>query len=328
MKTAFVTGATGFLGRNLIECLTADAWEVVAYDRVAPPGGATSSPAVRYTIGDITDADACARAMPEGVDAVFHVAGNTSHWRLGDAQQTRDNVLGTRTLVETAFTRGARRFIHTSSIAAYGFQSGRITEDSVSTAEHSFINYFRTKRLAEREVEAGIERGLDAVILNPANIMGPYDASGWARLFVQIQSGQLRAAPPGSGSFCHVREVARTHVAAVERGRCGEHYLLGGADATFLELMQEMARLLDRSIRASPTPAVLLKTAGRIALWASYLTRREPVITPEKAALSCADLLCSSAKAERELGYRPVPLRTMVADSFDWLTRAGLLIKR
>ena len=275
IKSAFVTGGAGFLGRNLVEELVRSGFEVVVFDRVRPDVTLAEN-GVSFVQGDLTDPAACERAMPEGVDAVFHVAGNTTHWKLGDAQQTKVNVDGTRTVAAAAIRRGAGRFILTSSIAAFGFQSERIAEETTSTALESSINYFRTKRLAEIEVLQAVERGLDAVILNPANIIGRYDASGWSRFFRLIEEGRLPSVPPGSGSFCHAREVARAHVAAFARGRVGHHYLLGGVDATFLELVQRIGALLDRPVPKRPIPAFVSKAAGRLSLWGSYLTRREP----------------------------------------------------
>ena len=325
MKTAFVTGEAGFLGLNLIAQLVADHWQVLALDRMTSNVKHLEKLDVQLVVGDITNPTSYERAMPEDVDAVFHVAGNTGHWRLGDTRQTRDNVEGTRIMVSTALKRNARRFIFTSSIAAYGFHPERITEDTQSNAHNSWINYFRTKRLAELEVHKGIEQGLYAVILNPANIIGPYDYAGWSRLFTLIEKGHLPGAPPGRASFCHVREVAGAHISAYEKGRCGHNYLLGGADATFLELVQQIGRLLGRKVPARPTPAFLLKVIGRLSHWGSYLTRKEPDLTPEKATLVSSELVCSSKKAEQELGYKPVPLSTMLEDCHRWMIKEGLL---
>lgn len=324
IKTAFVTGGAGFLGRNLVEELVRSDFEVIVFDR-AKPDVMLAEHGVSFVQGDLTDPAACEQAMPEGVDAVFHVAGDTTHWKLGDAQQTKVNVDGTQALAAAALRRGAGRFVLTSSIAAFGFQPGRVTEETTSTALDSSINYFRTKRLAELEVLQAVERGLDALILNPANIIGRYDASGWSRFFRLIEAGRLPGIPPGSGSFCHAREVARAHVAAFDRGRTGHHYLLGGVDATFLEVVQRIGALLDRPVPKRPIPAFISKAAGRLSLWGSYLTRREPDLTPEKAALLSADLLCSSDKAEKELAYRPAALQLMLEDCHRWLREQGLL---
>lgn len=325
MKTAFVTGGAGFLGLNLVEQLVSAGWEVVVFDTAAANAAQIEKRGVSLVKGDITDPASCERALPAGVDAVFHLAGDTSHWKLGDARQTTVNVEGTRNVVAAALRGKARRLVHTSSIAAYGFQPSRITEEMRSTALDSSINYFRSKRLAELEVQRGGERGLDAVILNPSNILGPHDRSGWSRFFGLIEQGRLPGVPPGRASFCHAREVAAAHVAAFERGHSGHHYLLGGADATFLELVQQIGKLLGQPTPSRVTPAFLSKLAGRLSLWGSYLTRREPDLTPEKATLLSSELLCSSEKADRELGYRSVPLQTMLEDCHRWMLAEGLL---
>jgi len=324
VKTAFVTGGAGFLGLNLAEQLLSAGWEPVIFDSAAPDAQMEKR-GVSLVKGDITDPASCERSLPARVDAVFHLAGDTSHWKPGDARQTKVNVEGTRNVVSAALRSGARRFVHTSSIAAYGFQPSRITEETRSTALDSTINYFRSKRLAELEVMRGTEQGLDAVILNPANILGPHDRSGWSRFFRLIDQGRLPGVPPGRASFCHAREVAAAHIAAWERGRSGHHYLLGGADATFLEMVQLIGKLLGRPAPSRTTPAFLSKLAGRLSLWRSYLTRQEPDLTPEKATLLSSELLCSSEKAERELGYQSVPLETMLEDCHRWLLAQGLL---
>jgi len=325
VKTAFVTGGAGFLGLNLVEQLLCAGWEVVVFDSAAPDAAQAEKRGVSFVKGDITDPASCERALPAGVDVVFHLAGNTSHWKLGDGRQTQVNVEGTRNVVSAALRSKARRLVHTSSIAAYGFQPSRISEEMPSTALDSSINYFRTKRLAELEVHRAIQQGLDAVILNPANIVGPRDRSGWSRFFGLIEQGRLPGVPPGRASFCHVAEVSRAHVTAVERGGCGEHYLLGGADASWLEFAQAIGALLGVPTPTRPTPALLSHAVARLSHWASYLTRREPDLTPEKATLLCSELVCSSAKAEHELGYRSLPLETMLEDCHRWLLAQGLL---
>jgi nucleoside-diphosphate-sugar epimerase len=325
MKTAFVTGAGGFLGLHLGEQLLEDNWEVIAFDLNPSRATCFETKKTQLIEGDITDAVSIENAMPEGIDAVFHLAGDTTHWKIGNERQTKINVGGTKIMVKTAMKRKARRFIYTSSIGAYGIQPGRITEDTNPTAMDSIINYWRTKFLAEQEIHTAIKQGLDAVIINPANIIGPYDKSGWARLFFLIQNGKLAGAPPGSASFCHAVEVARAHISAYKKGKKGHNYLLGGADATWLEFIQEIGRLLGKKVPKKPMPSFILHTIGRASLWLSYLTRKEPDVTPEKALLVSTDLICGSNKAKKELGFKTVPLETMLRDCHQWLVQEGLI---
>jgi dihydroflavonol-4-reductase len=325
MKTAFVTGAGGFLGINLVELLLIDNWRVTAFDLKTSALKPFIKKGVTPVKGDVTDRASCERAMPENVDCVFHLAGDTTHWKPADKRQTEINVGGTENMVNAAILRGARRFIYTSSIGAFGAQKDRITEWTKSTAAGSIINYWRTKLSAEEIVRAGIKKGLNAVILNPANIIGPYDYSGWSRLFFLIKNDKLAGAPPGSASFGHVREIARAHIEAFEKGRIGHNYLLGGTDATWLEFIQLIGRLLNKKVPKKPMPSFVLKAIGRLSLWYSYLSKKEPDLTPEKAYLVSTDLLCSSEKAQKELEYKTVSLETMLKDCHAFLIKQGLL---
>lgn len=324
-RTAFVTGATGFVGLNLVEELLAQGWRVVAlHRRDSDLGYLRRLPAARV-VGDVTDAPSVRRAMPQEVDAVFHVAGDTSLWSKHDADQGRVNVDGTRNVVGAALERRARRFVLTSSISAYGLHRRRIDERAEQLGRNSPVSYERTKFLAEEAVRAGIERGLDAVILNPAGIIGRYDTRGYARLVTLVASGRLPGVPPGSRSFCHARDVARAHVAAAARGRKGENYLLGGTDASYLELVREIGAALGRHVPARPTPAWALRALGAIGALQGALTGKRPTVTPEAARMVTADVTCNCAKAARELELHAAPLGEMVRDCVAWLAAEGLL---
>jgi dihydroflavonol-4-reductase len=265
--------------------------------------------------------------MPQDVDAVFHVAGDTSLWSQRDAEQDRVNIDGTRNVVGAALEKRARRFVHTSSISAYGLQRGRIDERAAQLGGVSPVNYQRSKYLAEEAVRAGLARGLHAVILNPAGILGRYDTRNYARLVTMVAAGTLPGVPPGSLSFCHAREVARAHIAATTRGRTGENYLLGGTDASLLELVREIGTALGKPLPRRATPAWVLRAMGAIGDLRGRLTGVQPTVTFEAAHMATRDVSCDCAKATRELGYRAVPLGEMVRDSVAWLAAEGLLPK-
>jgi nucleoside-diphosphate-sugar epimerase len=323
---AFVTGGTGFIGQNLIELLTEQGWDVVAAHRRGADAERLRALGAEPREVVLEDVDSVAAAMPGDCDAVFHLAAATSTWRGANARQTRTNVDGTRAVVAAALRAGVRRLVHTSSIAAYGTPAyrERITEESPSDAATHWVNYVRTKWLAEQAARAACAEGLEVVLLNPANVVGRYDTHNWSRLFLLTAQGKLPGVPPGAGSWCDVREVARAHLAAAECGRPGENYLLGGVDASYVEVTRLVAeRTGSRAPR--PIPAWAMRALGRVNDWVSLGTGREPDITPEGAFFVCGTGTVDSSKARRELGFRAVPLPTMVDDTIDWLREARLL---
>src|SRR5579859_729718 len=274
MRTAFVTGGTGFLGRHIVEQLTELGWGVVALHRPTSDVRHLKAYGAELAPGSITDAKSLIRAMPEGCDAVFHVAGNTSLWSGGDAQQTLENVDGTRHVVQASIARKARRLIHTSTEGAWGEQHVvPFDETATSNALASSINYERTKYLAELEVEKGIARGLEACIMCPAHIIGKYDASQWARLTLLVARGKLPGVTPGTGTWAHATQVARAHVVAVDKGRSGERYLLGGAWETYLEAVRIIGELTGKRVPRRATPLWVLRALGRLSQWASAFTK-------------------------------------------------------
>jgi nucleoside-diphosphate-sugar epimerase len=324
-RTAFVTGGTGFLGLNLIEQLTQAGWRVVALHRRQSNLTYLKRFDVDLVEGAVEDRTSLERVLPPEVDAVFHVAADVSFWSRNNLRQTQCNVDGTHNMVAAALARGARKFIHTSSSGVYGLQRQPFDETAPKLGRDSWVNYMRTKAQAEEEVLRGIEHGLDAVMLNPANIIGRYDVLGWARLMRLALDAKLARVPPGSSSFCHGPEVARAHIAAVTQGRTGANYLLGGPDAQYVELLTTLGEVAGRAIRTRTAPKPAVRFAARVGGLISRFTRREPVITLEGAAYLCSNLICRSDRAVAELGYAIVPLRAMVEDWYRWSMAEGII---
>jgi len=324
-KSAFVTGATGFLGLNIIQKLIEQGWDVTAFHRPSSHLDYLKRFPVKRVTGELEDRVSLLRAMPEGVDAVFHTAGDVSFWSGHRDRQTRTNVIGTRNTLAAAKSHGASRFLHTSSLIVYGLQPEIFDESAEHLGRGSWINYMRTKCLAEDEVRIAIGEGLDAVILNPANIVGPYDLANWARLFRLVAEDKLPGIPPGEAPFCSVTEVAKAHLFAFERGHTGENYILGGTQATYLQAFQVVGHLLGHKVPDKPLPAFALNIAGRLSELGSKITGKEPDVTPEMATMLSATLRCRSDKAERELCFRSIPLETMFDDCYQWLKTEKLI---
>jgi dihydroflavonol-4-reductase len=326
-RTAFVTGGTGFIGINLIELLVSKGWDVTALHRSTSKLTYLKRFPVTLAEGSITDRVSLERTIPEGTDAVFHVAGDTSFWSKKNAQQDAINVDGTRNMVEVSAAKGIGTFIHTSSNSVWGRAKGVITEETPSDGKSSWINYERSKHLGEIEAFKGVALGMKVVVLNPGDVAGPYDANNWGSLFFLLRDGALPAIGSGTITLTHVHDVVQAHLAAVDRGRNGERYLLAGEDRELAELAAEMARWSGAKVPMKALPWVL-KVYGRIAVMIAAFTAKEPDVTPELAAIAGATgATYRSDKAIRELGYRIQPMSVAVQDNYDWLVKEGLLQK-
>ena len=323
IRTAFVTGGTGFVGLNLIDELLKQGWQVTALHRPSSDLTYLKRFPVTLVEGTITDEASLIAAIPDGTDTVFHVAGNTNMWRKRNAEQTRDNVEGTRNVVEAAIFRGVRRLIVTSSISAYGGVSGLVTESVPSLAADSWVNYEKTKWQAQEIAREAMVRNLDVVILQPGGIIGPWDIGTWSRMFLMVRDDKLPGVPPASLSFGHVTEVVRAHIAAAERGQNGAQYLLAGTDASMLDLVRAIARQIGKPVPTKTMPAWLLGVVAKVGEMVASVTGKEPGFTPEMAEGLGGTISVPSDRAKRELGYKTVPLEVMVKDCHDWMVAEG-----
>jgi dihydroflavonol-4-reductase len=323
---AFVTGASGFVGINLVRELLNQHWRVSILVRATSVLDDLRNLPVHVAHGDVSDFDSVEAAMPEAVDVVFHVAASTSIWSGNNDQQTRANVDGTRNIIRAALIRGATRMVHVSSFVVYGFQPGTINEDSPRLTNADWINYVSTKHQAEVMVHDAVKNdGLDAVILNPAHIMGPYDRNNWARMLIMISRGKLPGVPSGAGSFADVREIAKAAIQAFHHGKTGQNYLLGGTDAAFIDVVKIAGELMGQKVPGRATPAWLIRLIGRINVMIASVTGKEPDLTPEGAAMVTQHIMCDSSRAFNELAYKNTPIEKLVTDTCEWLRSAGLL---
>lgn len=325
MPTAFVTGSNGFVGVTLVEQLLDAGWDVTAMHRPTSDITYLERFPARRVVATLEDGPALAAAMPEGVDVVFHVAGDLSYWAKHTARQTKTNVDGTRNVVETALRRGAGRLVHTSSISSYGLVDGEINEETPSQALESGVNYDRTKWLGEEEVRSGIERGLDAVIIRPGSIFGRYDRHSWARMVTMVATGTLPGVPDVTLDFCHGAAVARAHIAAAEAGAGGEAFLVAGTRATFLDVAQLIAEETGGKAPQRATPMWVLRGLGTASDLASRVTGKEPDLTPELVRQLSHSAWADVSKAVEKLGYEVVPLPVMVKETVDWMRAENLI---
>ena len=326
MKKAFVTGADGFLGINLVSELVREQWNVIAFHLPSDDTKELEGLGVELAEGDILDYASLLSAMPEDSGLiVFHVAGDTSMWHKHAERQHAVNVIGTRNVARAAMERGVSRMVFTSSISAYGFHNGRIDEQTVSNALLCRMNYNKTKYLAEQEIRNAIANGLNAVIVNPCNMLGSYDRHGWSALILNAAKGRLKFVGSGTGTFAHVKDVARAHIKAAEQGITGENYLLGGIEISFLEIGTEIYRLIGKRGKPVALPSFFLRAAAGCVELFSFFMNKEPALTYPRYKRLTGRIRCNDEKARRELGFSTVPIREMLADSYRWLLAGSLL---
>jgi dihydroflavonol-4-reductase len=328
-RRAFVTGATGFLGRNLIEQLVREDWDIRALCLPTDKTEWLNRLGATIAIGNITDRESLVEAMPDSPDAVFHAAANTSSWSAHDAQQYQDNVVGTEHMLDVALQKKAKRFVYTSSISSYGYQPGcRLDEGTPSNAMTcGHYNYGKTKYLAEQLVKAALQRGLSTVILNPANILGPYDVNNWTKQLIRpVFEGKMGIVPPGMAMWCYVKDAVDAHIAAVDRGAAGENYLLGGDEVSFKGVINEIERQLGKPLSTRVTPKAVLWLAMTASELKSKVDGKEPSLTVERYKRAVAHISCNFDKAKRDLGFKVTPLRVTLEATIRWLTDEHLLV--
>ncbi len=327
-RRAWLTGASGFVGINVVRELANQGWDISILCRPTADLQDLQDVSLDVHYGDLTNAQDVLTSMPENIDTVFHIAADTSVWSRHNNRQTRVNVDGTQHVISAAMQRRARRMVHTSSFGTWGIQSGTINEQTPPSTAHHWINYIKTKCAARDLVLQAAGQGLSAVILCPGHILGPYDRHNWARMFIMLANNSLPGIPPGSGAFSDVREIAKAQVRAADAGESGEQFLLGGQSISYLELLQQAAQWLAVTKPRRTTPALALNVAAGIMQITSKITGREPRITPEAAAMITGHMHCDSSKAEQQLNYRQTPISELLAVTLEWLNQQGLLTKQ
>lgn len=336
MNPVLVTGATGFLGREVVRLLAARGAEVHALAREDSPRGPLNALRVKWHPADLRDEAAvgraldavAARARERGVRPQVVHSGALISYRTRDRGLAWDtNAEGTRILLDGAMRTGVGRFLHVSSVVTVG--SSRDGKPVDETAEFDLgglgVDYVDTKRAAEQAVLAA-SRDLDAIVVNPGAIFGPAErASNTVRTIRRIAEGHPPPLlPPGSVGVVGVGDVAEGCLLALERGRRGERYLLVESSLTTRELLATIARVLGVRPRGRvlPLPAWRALTAAA-RLWDRFFPM---LLTPPQAlTMLGVDLRFDSGKARRELGWAPRPFEEVIRGTIEALRARGEL---
>jgi dihydroflavonol-4-reductase len=282
---------------------------------------------VRAVQGDLFET-AALRAAFQDADVVFHLAARISIGGDRSGEVARTNVAGVRGVVAACLDVRVRRLVHVSSIHAFSVRpAGHPVDErrAPSDADADAPAYDRSKALGEREVLAGVEQGLDAVIVNPTGVMGPNDfkPSRMGRVVLAIARGRMPALVNGGFDFVDARDVARATIAAWRHGRCGERYLLSGSWWCIDDLARAVARISGRRPPRLVVPMALARLGAPFveSLW--QLAGAEPLYTRESLHALRHYRDVRNAKAASELGHAPRPLEETLADTLAWFREQG-----
>jgi dihydroflavonol-4-reductase len=324
---AFVTGATGFLGSHVARVLSNQGADLRLLVRSGSNLKNLNGMQAETANGDLRDVASLERAM-SGCDTVFHIAADYRLWVRDPNEMYRTNVAGTRGMLEAARKLGIHRMVYTSSVATIGFRNdGRAAdEDSPVSLADMIGHYKRSKFMAEQiAMEAG-RAGMHVVTVNPTTPIGEQDVkpTPTGRIVVDFLRRKFPAYVETGLNLVDVRECALGHVAALEKGRRGERYILGGEDLTLKQILDKLGQITGLPSPKIKLPYVVAFAAGIVdEAVTGLLLRREPRATVDTVRMGKKKMFASSAKAERELGWKVVPVDDALRRAVEWFRTNG-----
>jgi dihydroflavonol-4-reductase len=324
---AFVTGATGFVGSHVARLLAAQGAELRLLTRSSSRTENIDALKAERVVGDLTDPESLKKGM-EGCEFVFHVAADYRLWVREPDEMYRANVEGTRAILRAAQAAGVRRVVYTSSVATMGFTGNGVPcdEDSPVALVNMIGHYKRSKFMAEQVVLESGRGGANVVMVNPTTPIGEQDIkpTPTGRIIVDFLNRQFPAYVDTGLNLVDVTECARAHITAAERAKPAERYIIGGENLTLKQILDKLAAI-------TGLPAPTMKVPHTVAMvFAAFdqtltglLLRKEPRATIDAVRMGRKKMFASSAKAERDLGYKVVPVDDALRRAVEWFKGHG-----
>ncbi len=327
---AAITGASGLVGGNLAVALANAGHTVRATKRANSRVKQLEAVPIEWVDADLDDRASLARAFA-GADAVFHCAALVSVRKKPTAALIKTNVDGTRNVLDAVREAGVKRLVHCSTVAAIGLSDdGRPCDETApwNFAERGMDDgYATTKYQSQRLVEDAVRAGMDAVIVNPTFMFGPYDARpSSGELIVQIAKRKVPGWSDGGNNFVDVRDVVRGMILAWEKGRAGERYILGGHNTRYRDILNTIARIVGVPPPRWRIPRSLATIGGWFGDVREWLTDGDPRLNTMTVRYAYSrEFQFSSDKAVRELGYTISPIEPAITDAVAWLRANGTM---
>src|SRR6266852_729199 len=324
---AFVTGATGFVGSHVARVLAEQGADLRLLVRSSSNLKNIRGLKAEQVVGDLRNPVTLEKAMA-GCDVVFHVAADYRLWIRDPEQMYRANVEGTRAILQATRKNRVRRVVYTSSVATVGFTSnGRPADENSPVSLDDMIGHYkRSKFMAEQVAMQAARTGMDVVVVNPTTPVGEQDIkpTPTGRIIVDFLKKKFPAYVDTGLNLVDVTECAHGHVAALEKGRSGERYILGGQNLTLKQILDKLG-----AITGLPSPRIRLPYFVALAtgvvdeVVTGYLRNREPRATIDAVRMGRKKMFVSSSKAERDLGWKNVPVDGALRRAVEWFQANG-----
>jgi dihydroflavonol-4-reductase len=325
---ALVIGGSGFVGASLVAGLTERGIKVRVFRRRSSSLEALAGLEYEPVVGDILDGpDALVEAMAD-CEWVFHTAAVTQYWRRSQEGLYRVNVEGTRNVLTAALGAGVKRLVFTSSLGAMGLPANGNTLDESChfNLKPEEFPYGHSKYLAEKEVYRATAQGLQAVIVNPSVIIGPRDVNRLGgSIILAAAKGRMLVTLPGGTNFVAIEDVVAGHIAAAERGRVAERYILAGENLSYRLVAVVVCETVGRRAPFVVLPSWSLPAAAAVVAVARAVLGDRVPIAPSQIRMSGAAIYANGEKALRELGLPQTPFRSAVEHAYDWYREHGYI---
>lgn len=323
----FITGATGFIGNKLALKLANDGETIHALCRSTSDISTLKHSNIKIFYGDVTDYSKIVAGM-QGCEYAYHLAAYARGYAKDKEEYNRINVEGTRNICDAASKTGIKKIVITSTVVTFGPTGKNPEDESIKRNENVFYTtYEHSKFLAEKVVEEYVQKGLNVSTVNPTRVFGPglMNESNSVTIMIQMyMKGKMRAIlgdGNGIGNYGYVDDMVDGHILAMEKGRVGEKYILGGENTSYNQFFKMISDITGKKFFQFKIPYPLVLIFSKSEEARAKLFGGNPLITPEWVKTFALDWVYTSKKAEDELGYKNTPLNDAMRQTIDWLNK-------